>query len=154
MKMNKILPLLILSLFSITSVFADEEIVPVETEQYFTENGDSVFLKINFTLSENWMVYDSIMGDGGPIPLTFDFSKLNNLVLVKIIKPEHLHKKYDEIFEVDMLYFKENVSYQFVFVKVDNNKSYNIAGSFEYMCCNLTSGVCLAPRIIELNKIK
>tara|TARA_X000000368_G_C22896402_1_gene652034 strand:+ start:322 stop:780 length:459 start_codon:yes stop_codon:yes gene_type:complete len=151
MKMNKILTLLILSLFLITSVYGKKE-EPVKVEQVFTEKGDSVYLTINFKLSENWMVYDSIIGDGGPIPLTFDFSVLKNIVLVKIYKPTNLLEKYDDIFEVNMLYFKENVSYKFVFVKIDTNKSYNILGSLQYMCCNLISGICLAPKVIELKQ--
>ncbi len=149
--MNKILTLLILSLFLITSVYGKKE-EPVKVEQVFTEKGDSVYLTINFKLSENWMVYDSIIGDGGPIPLTFDFSVLKNIVLVKIYKPTNLLEKYDDIFEVNMLYFKENVSYKFVFVKIDTNKSYNILGSLQYMCCNLISGICLAPKVIELKQ--
>lgn len=151
MKMNKILILLILSLFLITSVYGKKE-EPVKVESVFTEKGDSVYLTINFKLSENWMVYDSIIGDGGPIPLTFDFSVLKNIVLVKIYKPTNLLEKYDDIFEVNMLYFKENVNYKFVFVKIDTNKSYNLLGSLQYMCCNLISGICLAPKVIELKQ--
>jgi len=147
--MKKNLSLLFVSFLTLNSVFAEKEILPVQTEQVFTEKGDSVFLAITFKVAEDWIVYDSIIGEGGPIPLTFDFSP-NNITLVKITKPAHLHKKHDEIFEVDMLYFEENVSYQFVFVKTDKAMSYDISGSFEYMCCNLTSGVCLAPRVVDV----
>lgn len=150
MTMKKILPILLFSLIFINAVFAEQEFTPVTTEQVLTEKGDSVFLTINFSVSPNWMVYDSIIGDGGPIPLTFDFSDLTNVSLIQIIKPVHLHKKHDEIFEVDMLYFKENSTYKFVFIKTEGQKPFSISGTFEYMCCNLTSGVCLAPRTEDI----
>ena len=151
MKMKKILSLLFVSIISITSSYAVEEMLPVEVKQTITEKGDSVILKISFAVSDNWMVYDSIIGEGGPIPLTFDLNTLTNLSLAKILKPKHLHKKHDDIFEVDMLYFKEDVAYEFVFLKEKKGEVYSILGSFEFMCCNLTSGVCLAPRTIDID---
>ena len=151
MKMKKILSLLFVSIISITSSFATEEVLPVEVKQTLIEKGDSVILKISFAVSDNWMVYDSIIGEGGPIPLTFDLNILSNVSLLKISKPAHLHKKHDDIFEVDMLYFKEDVTYEFIFLKEKKSEPYSFLGSFEFMCCNLTSGVCLAPRVIDIN---
>jgi hypothetical protein len=154
MKMKKILSLVLISIISITSSFAKEIVLPVEVKQSTVEKGDSVILKVDFKVSDNWMVYDSIIGEGGPIPLTYDLSTLTNLTLLKVIKPEQLHKKHDDIFEVDMLYFQEDVTYQFVFVKTKKSEAYSFSGFLEYMCCNLTSGVCLAPRTFDVSSQK
>lgn len=152
MKMKKILCLLILSFFTVTFSQA-EEVAPVETKSSFIEKGDSLILIVEFMVQENWMVYDSVIGDGGPVPLTFDFAGVDNLKLIKTGKPS-LHKKHDDIFEVDLLYFKENVQYHFTFLKTDAKVSSSLNGSFEFMCCNLTSGVCLAPKLVEVNYSK
>ena len=154
MKMKNNLFLLVISILSINFSFAEKEFQPVSIEQVIAEKGDTVILSVVFNVSDNWMVYDSIIGDGGPIPLTFDLSTLSNLSLIKVIKPAHLHKKYDDIFEVDMLYFKENVTYEFILLKTNTAEAYSFLGSFEYMCCNLTSGVCLPPRIVDINSNK
>ena len=154
MKMKNSLFLLVISILSVNFSFAEEEFLPVSVEQAIAEKGDTVILSVTFNVSDNWMVYDSIIGDGGPIPLTFNLRTLSNLSLIKIIKPAHLYKKYDDIFEVDMLYFKENVTYQFIFIKTNSAEAYSFLGSFEYMCCNLTSGVCLAPKVVDINSKK
>ena len=154
MKMKNNIFLLVISILSINFSFAEKDFQSVSVEQTIAEKADTVILSVAFDVSDNWIVYDSIIGDGGPIPLTFDLSTLSNLSLIKVIKPAHLHKKYDDIFEVDMLYFKENVTYKFVFLKTDKAEAYSLLGSFEYMCCNLTSGVCLAPTIVDINSKK
>ena len=154
MKMKNSLFLLVISILSVNFSFAEEEFLPVSVEQAIAEKGDTVILSVTFNVSDNWMVYDSIIGVGGPIPLTFNLRTLSNLSLIKKIKPAHLYKKYDDIFEVDMLYFKENVTYQFIFIKTNSAEAYSFLGSFEYMCCNLTSGVCLAPKVVDINSKK
>ena len=151
MKMNKILLLLIISFFSFGITFGKNEVFPIKIEQKIEEKGDSIVLKIKFVVSENWMVYDSIIGEGGPIPLTFDISTSTNVTLLKVNKPPQLHKKHDDIFEVDMLYFQEDVTYKFLFLKFNKTKPYSVSGFFEYMCCNLNSGLCLPPRTITIN---
>lgn len=150
--MKKILILLLLSagLTNIASAKKIEE--PVSTVSEVKQSGDTVFLKITFNPSKNWIVYDSIIGEGGPIPLTFNFDVLENVKLLQVKKPE-LHQKHDDIFEVDMLYFSERVEYTFVFIKNNSNLSGTIIGEYEFMCCNLISGVCLAPRTEPINTI-
>lgn len=152
MKMKKILCLLILSFFTATYSQA-KEIAPVDAKSSFIEKGDSLILIVEFIVQDNWMVYDSVIGDGGPVPLTFDFSGLDNLTLLKKGKPS-LHSKHDDIFEVDLLYFKENVQYHFTFLKEDAKLPIALNGSFEFMCCNLTSGVCLAPQLVDISYLK
>lgn len=148
--MKQLLFFLAISFATFSMAQSDSSVV---TKVVVEEKGDSVILKAQFDVSENWMVYDSIIGEGGPVPLSFAFTTMTNLKLVSVTKP-HLHKKHDEIFEVDMLYFKENVEYVYVFKKVNSTENSTLGGTFEYMCCNLVSGVCLAPRVEDISYAK
>ena len=142
---------IVLILCFLTSVLTSnaQNVNPVEVIETTSEHNDSVIVKLEFSVASDWMVYDSVSADAGPIPLNFNIDGLNNLSLVKTVKP-HLKKKYDDIFEVDLWYFVDTVTYEFVFKKIDNSLAYSVDGSFEYMSCNLTSGICLPPKLIDI----
>tara|TARA_Y100001933_G_C18909593_1_gene526135 strand:+ start:63 stop:515 length:453 start_codon:yes stop_codon:yes gene_type:complete len=122
---------------------------PVKIESETLISGDTLTLKINFSVQEDWMVYDSLAADRGPIPLSFNNDAILNLELIKINKPETKHK-YDDIFEVDLWYFTNKVSYELCFKILDPNIPVSGTVLLEYMSCNLTSGVCLPPHIYDL----
>ena len=122
---------------------------PVTVAQSKMIKGDTLQLTIDFIVDNDWMVYDSVSSDLGPIPLTFSFDGIQNLTYLNVEKP-YLKTKYDDIFEVDLWYFKDTVSYVFNFKKVDALLESKIDGSFEFMSCNLISGICLPPKIIDV----
>lgn len=115
---------------------------PVKINQSHTQNGDTVIVNISFTVEEGWMVYDSIAGEVGPIPISISYDGSSNVKFISSAKPI-LKQKYDDIFEVDLWYFQHEANYTFTFVKT--NKVAAVAINGEYMACNLTSGVCLPP---------
>ena len=139
--------ILLLSFISVSAQNTQNE--PVEIESKSTKSGDTLKLKINFIVQDDWMVYDSLGGEQGPIPLSFNNDAVLNMELIKINKPKTKHK-YDDIFEVDLWYFTNKVSYELCF-KILNAKI-PVSGTIllEYMSCNLTSGVCLPPKLVEV----
>ena len=122
---------------------------PVNIEANTLISGDTLTLKIDFSVQEDWMVYDSLAADRGPIPLSFNNDAILNLELIKINKPETKHK-YDDIFEVDLWYFTNKVSYELCFKILDANIPVSGTILLEYMSCNLTSGVCLPPKLVDV----
>lgn len=122
---------------------------PVTVAQSKMIKGDTLQLTIDFIVDNDWMVYDSVSSELGPIPLTFSFDGIQNLTYLNVEKP-YLKTKYDDIFEVDLWYFKDTVSYVFNFKKIDALLESKIDGSFEFMSCNLISGICLPPKIIDV----
>ncbi len=122
---------------------------PVTVAQSKMIKGDTLQLTIDFIVDNDWMVYDSVSSELGPIPLTFSFDGIQNLTYLNVEKP-YLKTKYDDIFEVDLWYFKDTVSYVFNFKKIDALLESKIDGSFEFMSCNLISGICLPPKVIDV----
>ena len=148
MKKVVLIALLLLTVF--VSVKAqNQQQGPVKIESKTLISGDTLTLKIDFNVQEDWMVYDSLADDRGPIPLSFNNDAVLNMELIKINKPKTKHK-YDDIFEVDLWYFTNKVSYELCF-KILNAKI-PVSGTIllEYMSCNLTSGVCLPPKIVDV----
>lgn len=121
---------------------------PVSIRHKLSSKSDTLILAVEFKVDSNWMVYDSIAGEVGPIPISFDFVNQTNLKLIKQVKPK-LREKHDEIFDVDLWYFKNIATYQFYFVKVNVGEPYSIILMTEYMSCNLTTGICLPPATKE-----
>ena len=148
--MKKVVSIALLLLTVFVSVKAqNQQQGPVKIESKTLISGDTLTLKIDFNVQEDWMVYDSLADDRGPIPLSFNNDAVLNMELIKINKPKTKHK-YDDIFEVDLWYFTNKVSYELCF-KILNAKI-PVSGTIllEYMSCNLTSGVCLPPKIVDV----
>tara|TARA_B100000401_G_scaffold437260_1_gene382460 strand:+ start:1629 stop:2087 length:459 start_codon:yes stop_codon:yes gene_type:complete len=148
--MKKVVSIALLLLTVLVSANAqNQQQGPVKIESKTLISGDTLTLKIDFNVQEDWMVYDSLADDRGPIPLSFNNDAVLNMELIKINKPKTKHK-YDDIFEVDLWYFTNKVSYELCF-KILNAKI-PVSGTIllEYMSCNLTSGVCLPPKIVDV----
>ncbi|MBI34513.1 MAG: hypothetical protein CMP67_04025 [Flavobacteriales bacterium] len=139
--------ILLLSFISVSAQNTQNE--PVEIESKSTKSGDTLKLKINFIVQDDWMVYDSLGGEQGPIPLSFNNEAVLNLKLIQIKKPKTKHK-YDDIFEIDLWYFTNNVTYELDFLILDPSVPVSGTILLEYMSCNLTSGVCLPPKLVEV----
>tara|TARA_Y100000766_G_C18904356_1_gene605018 strand:- start:739 stop:1197 length:459 start_codon:yes stop_codon:yes gene_type:complete len=122
---------------------------PVKIESKTLISGDTLTLKIDFNVQEDWMVYDSLADDRGPIPLSFNNDAVLNMELIKINKPKTKHK-YDDIFEVDLWYFTNSVTYELCFKILDSDTPVSGTILLEYMSCNLTSGVCLPPKLVDV----
>ncbi len=148
--MKKLVSILLLLLTGLVSTKAqNQQQDPVKIESKTLISGDTLTLKIDFNVQEDWMVYDSLADDRGPIPLSFKNDAVLNMELIKINKPKTKHK-YDDIFEVDLWYFTNKVSYELCFKILDANIPVSGTILLEYMSCNLTSGVCLPPKLVDV----
>ena len=113
--MKKVVSIALLLLTVLVSANAqNQQQGPVKIESKTLISGDTLTLKIDFNVQEDWMVYDSLADDRGPIPLSFNNDAVLNMELIKINKPKTKHK-YDDIFEVDLWYFTNKVSYELCF---------------------------------------
>ena len=146
--MKSIITTLLLFVF-ISANAQNQKQEPVKIESKTLISGDTLTLKIDFNVQEDWMVYDSLADDRGPIPLSFNNDAILNLELIKINKPKTKHK-YDDIFEVDLWYFTNSVSYELCFKILNSDIPVSGTILLEYMSCNLTSGVCLPPRLVDV----
>ncbi|MFL2582486.1 MAG: protein-disulfide reductase DsbD domain-containing protein [Flavobacteriales bacterium] len=141
--------LLLLVFISANAQNQNQKQEPVKIESKTLISGDTLTLKIDFNVQEDWMVYDSLADERGPIPLSFNNDAILNLELIKINKPKTKHK-YDDIFEVDLWYFTNSVSYELCFKILNSDIPVSGTILLEYMSCNLTSGVCLPPRLVDV----
>lgn len=93
------------------------------------------------TIAEGWHLYSQhISNELGPIPTSFRFEQQEGVKFVgKTMEPESL-KEYDENFEGELNFFKEEVSFKQKFKVTQDAK---IAGGVTYMICNDT--MCLPP---------
>jgi len=140
---------LLIFIISFISSSGQNQKEPVEIKYLTTVSGDTLKLEINFIVKDDWMVYDSLGGDQGPIPLSFNNQEILNLDLIGVVKPQTKYK-YDDIFEVDLWYFTDHVSYTLYYKITDLETPISGTVLLEYMSCNLTSGVCLPPKIVDL----
>jgi hypothetical protein len=134
-------------LLSMTSAFlyaVDSEVVK-DSVTYKYDNG-MVEMTITLDIDSNWIVYDSIAGEDGPIPFSITVDEPAIVAVQGVIKPIGLHKKHDELFEMDIYYIKGVATYVVKFLETTLDASGNVSGSYEFMSCNLVSGVCLPPQ--------
>jgi hypothetical protein len=110
----------------------------------FKEDANNIEMYITLDIDSSWIVYDSIAGEDGPIPFSILLEEPSVVVLENIKKPK-VHKKHDELFEMDLYYLKGTVTYVVRFSKKAANSVGVVNGSYEFMSCNSTSGVCLPP---------
>ena len=118
--------------------FSAKKIADKTYELYMTANVESP-----------WSIYSQQTPDGGPLPTSFSFSKNPLVNLVGNVKEKgSIKKKFEEVFEVDVLYYKDKVEFVQV-IKLKNNIKTNINGTLEYMACN--DEQCLPPREVPFS---
>ncbi len=106
------------------------------------------------SIQSPWSIYSQSTPGGGPLPTSFSFSKNPLVSLVGNVKESGaIQKKFEEVFEVDVLYYKNKVNFVQT-VKLKSNVNTKITGTLEYMACDDTQ--CLPPKevpfSIALNK--
>jgi hypothetical protein len=131
----------LLFILFILSGFIKAQDLPVKSEVI---QDNSTNFKICFKVDENWMVYDKVNGEDGPIPLQIEFNNLQNIQVSNTEKPK-LKSKFDDVFEVNIDYFDSNVCYNINTQKINSAQPAQITIDYTYMMCNLKTGICLPP---------
>lgn len=91
-----------------------------------------------------WKIYSQSTPEGGPVPTGFTFTK-NPLVTLegKVKEVGEMHKKHEEVFGVDVYYYKDKVDFVQV-VKLKSKAKTNLNGKLEFMACDEVQ--CLPPK--------
>lgn len=87
-------------------------------------------------MKTSWVLYSQFTNPDGPIPTLF----MINGSKVKFVEESKVIKEHDDMFDVEVLKFKETAVFTF---KGSNPASTSIKGSVEYMTCD--GERCLPP---------
>ncbi len=121
-------------------------IKPISWEQeILTENikeGDTIILSFQATIDKNWYLYSSDFDpDLGPILTEFNFEPNESYILLDSIIPINPSKAYDDLWDGEYTYFKEEGEFQHkVIVK---SLPFDISGSYIYQVCSEIDGKCV-----------
>ena len=137
--------ILITSLFLIVSFVSFSQIFePIKWATSIEKISDSEFnLITTATLEEGWHLYGQFIEDGGPIPTSFTFEKINDAyqLIGKVTEGEG-HEGFDKVFEMDIKYFENEAVFKQRIKLLKSGKT-TISGVIEYMVCDDTT--CLPP---------
>ncbi len=117
---------------------------PVKWEFFAKKINETTYeIHMAARLESGWHIYSQSTSDGGPKPTVIKFSA-NPLIATKAGVKEvgKLVRKYEEIFEVEVKQFSDNVDFVQV-VTLKANVKTTFAGTVEYMVCN--DKECLPP---------
>ncbi len=123
---------------------------PVQWQFSATKVKDKMYeVHITAVITEPWSIYSQATPDGGPVPTTISFSKNPLVVPVGKVKEQGtLKKKFEEVFDVDVLYYKNKVDFVQV-VTLRNSVKTNLTGEVEFMACN--DQQCLPPKTVTFS---
>ena len=123
------------------------QILKPTTWSFDTKNGEvkvgeTINLEFNATIDKGWYLYSSDFDpDLGPIVTEVKLEPNDSYELVGGITPIHPKKKYDDIWEGDITYFKEKGQFiQKVKILKPNAK---ITGEISFQTCTDVDGRCV-----------
>lgn len=100
-------------------------------------------LHLTASISSSWKIYSQKTPEGGPLPTKITFAKHPMLTVVAEAKEiGKLNKAHEEVFGVDVLYYKDKVDFVQI-VKLKNKVKTVVSGTVEFMACDEKQ--CLPP---------
>lgn len=110
-------------------------------EWEFDYNADTEMLEMKATILPGWHLYSQeLSNEIGPVPTSFTFEESEDVELIGKVKEPESEKAYDENFEGELNFFKDEV----VFTQQVNAKDgVTVAGTVTFMVCN--DRKCLPP---------
>ena len=133
--MHKALIVFILTLLTFNS-FTQEK---VEWSFYFDDEASTILLKAK--IAGGWHLYSQhIDNEIGPVSTSFDFTVNDDIILIGTTKEPESLKEYNENFEGELNFFKNEVVFS---QKIKVLKNSKIDGTVRFMVCNDT--MCLPP---------
>lgn len=111
------------------------------------EEGDVYILHMDATIEDGWYIYSQHIDEGGPVPTSFSFEQDAHFETIGDVEEvgDHRVAGYDNIFEMDVIKYKKNVSFRQKIKVTDATKP--IKGSLEFMTCDDTR--CLPPDYVD-----
>lgn len=112
-----------------------------KVEWSFDFDNDSNTIQIKADIAEGWHLYSQhIDNEIGPVPTTIEFTVNEDILLIGSTEEPESLKEYDENFEGELNFFKDEVVFT---QKVDVRKNSKLDGVVTFMVCNDT--MCLPP---------
>ena len=133
------------SLISI-SVFSQDKLTPAIWSFQIVESGEDYIFKATVNLDDGWAVYSQYTEEGGPVPLTFSYKDKSILKGNTEEKSEAI-KKMSELFEVEVIKFKKQATFEQRFTKKKGMKIFS--GELRFMCCDDLR--CLPPTVVQFD---
>ena len=150
--------IIIIAIFLFSGIKAQifESVNPTQwTYTYKKMDNKEIELIIKGQIVEDWHLYGQYFDEGGPIPLKITFEKNDNYELVGRTEesPKPVIEK-DEIFNIQVSYFKRYVFFvQRVKLK-DPSQPINIKMTMEGQACKESDGMCVMVSDEHTFKIK
>ncbi|WP_194776861.1 protein-disulfide reductase DsbD domain-containing protein [Pararhodonellum marinum] len=82
-----------------------------------------------------WHLYSQFVKPKGPKPTSFDLEKSTKFIQIGKVTEERGYDVYDELFKIDVKYFKGNPVFVQKLKKLNKDKV-TIIGEIEFMSCN------------------
>lgn len=135
---------LFLSLFSVTSIFAQQEKVDWS---YKAKRINAQEVEVTFTakVANGWYIYSQFLGDEGPIPTTFEFD--SGETIGKASEKGYKKEGYDAVFDMNLVKFGKTVTFTHRLKLSGSTKT--LSGILTYMTCN--DEQCLPPTDVEFS---
>lgn len=110
------------------------------------DNQKSEFIAIA-DINKGWNIYSVYMEEDGPIPTSFTFSEvINGSLEGKIIEKSNKISVFDELFEMQVIKFKEIAEFSQIF---SGEAGLSLKGNVIFMCCD--SKRCLPPATVPFD---
>jgi len=147
--MRKSLFTLILLTLSLAYGFAQE---PAKSTIKLVDKGNGeVELTTTFKIDPTWHVYDINIPDGGPMPTSLSIENLKGATKVGSFKAinSKLKKKYDDIFQMEVGYYENEVTFV-QRLRVTDKTAFTIEGDLRGQVCSEIDGQCI-PIKLDIN---
>jgi len=103
--------------------------------------GEEITISFFVTPKPNWYTYSSDFEEGGPQVTKFKFTPNPSYQLVGKLEAVNAEKKFDDIFEMEVRFFKKRGEFRQK-VKI-LKKDFSISGTIDYQTCSEKSGQCI-----------
>lgn len=116
---------------------------PVEWQYSSKKINDCEYeLVIKASIQKGWHLYSQDVGDGGPIPTTFDFKKTSAYSLEGKTKESKSISRMEPAFSMVIKFFENNATFSQK-IKCKSSKAFKVSGELNFMVCNDTE--CKPP---------
>ena len=150
--MKKSVYLLLLVLVSMIPFSAKSQMVdPVKWNIQLNQLSDTeVEVVFDATIDDEWHVYTNDLPEGGPVPTSVEWEKLNNVKLVGELTPHSTPvKEIDLVYNLELSWWENNAKLTQKLQIIDPKQGYDIEGYIRYMSCS--NGTCLAPKNVSFD---
>lgn len=135
--MNSIILGFLFGLISFGNLFSQS---PVKWTFESKDLGDKIEVTATATMKAEWFIYSQLTDDNGPIPTSFTVGDQT----VQFEEKSTAIKGFDELFEVEVIKFKEVAVFSKSFDKVSGNV---LKGYVTFMSCD--GEKCLPPADVD-----